>query len=188
MDWPKCFFSSVRWATRRQRSSGGMGYHVRRATNVQRSESSLAPRRGPKYHGGVEGSERGIAPNRCRRPLVAYSSVFRWCGSQEVRHRFAKPTHVGSNPIRTSSSFDGSIVGESSVPGLVDAARGGAGPSRRWTSPKTDLFCSEMRASNASRYGFRLATLRFACFRSRARAGQRRLCMRQLRRSTRSQQ
>jgi hypothetical protein len=27
-----------------------------------------------------------------------------WCGSQEVRHRFAKPTYVGSNPIRTSIS------------------------------------------------------------------------------------
>src|SRR5580704_16460094 len=24
------------------------------------------------------------------------------CGSQVVRHRFAKPTYVGSNPIRTS--------------------------------------------------------------------------------------
>jgi Icc-related predicted phosphoesterase len=30
------------------------------------------------------------------------ASRFVWCGSQAVRHRFAKPTYVGSNPIRTS--------------------------------------------------------------------------------------
>ena len=86
-------FSSA-WAERRRRGGGGgpppHGFAGRRGCGIFRPPS---PPRESSSRSGARSRGRGKQrESRTKR-----------CGSQVVRQRFAKPSYVGSNPIRTSA-------------------------------------------------------------------------------------
>jgi hypothetical protein len=92
----------------RSRASGhGHGHVYGRNSgtgpSAQPSEQSSATRQStnPRNRSNPRRKSLDLATASWQRPPLVRPTL--WCGSQAVRQWFAKPSYVGSNPIRTSS-------------------------------------------------------------------------------------